>query len=176
MTFDRLRLSKEPKLGWSQKAETDKGEVWVYCWRSGRKIETVLVGTVAEVATVEDVIACGLQYRRDEGEQLVEQYYPAMNLSQRLICNEVRYYQAVIEQDGCCAICGRDDLRLNIDHDHETGAFRGLLCGHCNRGIGCLKDSPRALRNAADYIEKHLTRGQPIVPGIAFTTPANPLS
>lgn len=65
-----------------------------------------------------------------------------------------------------CAICGRDDLSLceyngqygakslQIDHDHETGAFRGLLCSSCNKGLGLYRDDPALLRAAADYIEK----------------------
>lgn len=43
---------------------------------------------------------------------------------------------------------------LAVDHDHETGCLRGLLCEGCNRGIGLLRDDPDLLRRAADYIER----------------------
>lgn len=61
------------------------------------------------------------------------------------------------EQEGRCAIC-RDPLadepyRLHVDHCHETGAVRGLLCGGCNVGLGNYRDDPKLLRAAADYLE-----------------------
>ena len=59
------------------------------------------------------------------------------------------------DQNGCCAICGakpEKGKRLDIDHDHETGEVRGLLCGLCNRALGLLKDDPGVIRHAADYV------------------------
>jgi Recombination endonuclease VII len=56
-------------------------------------------------------------------------------------------------QMGFCAICGRNERhRLHVDHDHETGVVRGLLCGKCNKAIGLLDDEPRLLRSAEDYL------------------------
>lgn len=53
-----------------------------------------------------------------------------------------------------CPICGKkSDIRLCIDHDHETNSFRGLICSSCNIGIGAFFDSPVFLRLAADYLE-----------------------
>lgn len=64
-------------------------------------------------------------------------------------------------QDGKCALCGdvpngvKAASRLHVDHDHETGKVRALLCTRCNQGIGFFRDDPRLLRLAADYIERH---------------------
>lgn len=56
-----------------------------------------------------------------------------------------------------CAACGVPDERgsLHVDHCHETGKVRGLLCGNCNRAIGLFQDNPAALRAAAEYLEKY---------------------
>lgn len=47
------------------------------------------------------------------------------------------YDQLLTKQNGVCAICGRPPKtrRLDIDHDHKTGAIRGLLCVRCNRAL-----------------------------------------
>lgn len=58
----------------------------------------------------------------------------------------------LLSQGGKCAIC-KNKAKLCVDHDHKTGRVRGLLCGHCNRAIGCLMDSPVSARNAAEYLE-----------------------
>ena len=62
-------------------------------------------------------------------------------------------------QQHSCAICGEKSSpkRLAVDHCHITGIIRGLLCSNCNRAIGLLKDNPRLLRGAADYLEKNGT-------------------
>jgi len=62
------------------------------------------------------------------------------------------------KQNGGCAICGGPPTsgrwkRFAVDHDHATGKVRGLLCECCNRAIGLLKDDPKTLRVAADYLE-----------------------
>lgn len=58
-------------------------------------------------------------------------------------------------QGGLCAIC-REELgyRAAIDHDHETGVIRGLLCFHCNVAIGHMRDNTDRLRAAIAYLEK----------------------
>lgn len=62
-------------------------------------------------------------------------------------------------QAGKCAICatplmpkGRQPNSVCIDHNHQTGEVRGLLCRSCNDGIGRLKDSPDVLESAAKYL------------------------
>jgi hypothetical protein len=57
-------------------------------------------------------------------------------------------------QDGRCAICDKK-AKLFVDHDHDTGAVRALLCTRCNVGIGMLADDPVVLELAAAYLRKH---------------------
>lgn len=57
-----------------------------------------------------------------------------------------------------CEIClcdlGTDTNFIAVDHCHDSGEVRGILCPRCNAGIGWFKDSPEALRSAARYLEK----------------------
>jgi hypothetical protein len=53
---------------------------------------------------------------------------------------------------GVCAICGRADPE-HVDHSHETGAVRGILCFNCNGGLGQFRDSIDALHAAAAYLD-----------------------
>jgi hypothetical protein len=63
------------------------------------------------------------------------------------------------QQDGLCAIC-RAAPAVHVDHDHETGAVRALLCFNCNGGLGQFKDNPHLLHAAAYYVEFHTIRQQ----------------
>lgn len=78
----------------------------------------------------------------------------------RLYGLTVEQYEAMYRaQGGVCAICsrvpsGKKD-RLAVDHCHESGAVRGLLCDACNKALGGFRDNPDALRKAAEYVEHH---------------------
>ena len=79
------------------------------------------------------------------------------------------YRRMWFEQNGLCKVCGqesrviREDM-LSIDHDHKCcdaatscgKCVRGLVCSHCNRGMGFLDDDPVRLRAAAEYIESYV--------------------
>lgn len=71
------------------------------------------------------------------------------------------YEALVAAHGGQCAICGRNPEAVTVkrrefmvDHDHGSGLIRGLLCHHCNVGLGHFYDSPELLRAAADYLER----------------------
>jgi hypothetical protein len=55
------------------------------------------------------------------------------------------------DQGGECAICGL----VGVDHDHATGAVRGILCFRCNAAIGQLDDEPDRARGLAEYLARH---------------------
>lgn len=68
------------------------------------------------------------------------------------------YDEMYDDQEGCCAICGthQSELRLalQVDHCHDTGIIRGLLCGYCNSVLGYMGDDPEVLDNAAAYLRR----------------------
>lgn len=55
-------------------------------------------------------------------------------------------------QNGACAICLERTYNLVIDHNHETGKVRGLLCDLCNKMIGMAREKPFILQKARIYI------------------------
>src|SRR5436305_14191310 len=60
-----------------------------------------------------------------------------------------QYDELLASQSGGCAICGdapEAGTSLHIDHDHETGAVRGLLCVRCNNALGQLKEDSELVR------------------------------
>lgn len=73
------------------------------------------------------------------------------------------FAQMVEDQNGVCAICHQperarwNDGRLKslaVDHDHDTGQIRGLLCSGCNVGLGCFGNDPTRLAGAIEYLRK----------------------
>src|SRR3990167_3461436 len=61
-------------------------------------------------------------------------------------------------QKGKCAICGKHQSEINkalfVDHNHETGKERGLLCYTCNAALGMFYDSPDNLESAINYLKE----------------------
>jgi hypothetical protein len=73
------------------------------------------------------------------------------------------YNRMLEDQNGVCAICKRTETRksklgelwqLSVDHCHDTGKVRGLLCFACNSSLGKFKDSIETLQNAIEYLKR----------------------
>jgi len=62
------------------------------------------------------------------------------------------YYSLIEKANGSCQICGLIPKQLHVDHDHETGRVRGLLCRKCNTGLGKFGDSETLLYKAIEYL------------------------
>jgi hypothetical protein len=67
-------------------------------------------------------------------------------------------YECMLEaQGGVCAICGEarpEERTLHVDHDHVTGAIRGLLCIRCNNAIGNFREEYELFLRAAEYLDR----------------------
>jgi hypothetical protein len=76
---------------------------------------------------------------------------------------EEQYEAKKTLQKNCCMICGSAGFtigkkghteKLVVDHDHETGQTRDLLCHNCNRGLGLLKDNLEVVESALEYLKQ----------------------
>ncbi len=67
------------------------------------------------------------------------------------------YKEMLISQEGKCFICKGNNKRkrLFVDHNHNTGKIRSLLCAACNAGIGYFKEDTSLLNKAISYLEMH---------------------
>lgn len=74
------------------------------------------------------------------------------------------YNNMQIKQNNKCLICGKEEsmkLHSNIkflcvNHCHDSGKIRGLLCNSCNVGLGCFKDNIELIEKALDYLKNNI--------------------
>lgn len=116
------------------------------------------------------------EYREAHKEELIakrrlkyEQHkhkYRAWWYSRKYGISLEQFDQMIAAQDGKCAICLTPfaDLarRPDVDHNHITGALRGLLCNSCNTSLGGFGDSAERLRAAADYLDRYANTEAPV--------------
>lgn len=94
-------------------------------------------------------------------------YNPIQNRETNLKRNYDITYKTVCsmytQQNGCCAICGKDislevsntkKKKAHVDHCHQTGKVRGLLCTKCNTLLGMAEDNKDTLQNAILYLDR----------------------
>lgn len=79
-------------------------------------------------------------------------YWAKKGRAQRYNLPNDGYQFLLSSQGGACAICKKKSDPLCVDHDHSTGAVRGLLCRSCNLAIGYLDDSPTLLFRSIHYL------------------------
>lgn len=100
-----------------------------------------------------------------DGRKRAGQYRNTQEVCRRLHTTPEQYYKMMQEQDNKCAICKCEETRksrtsgkicaLAIDHNHETGKIRALLCHSCNTGIGKFKENKELLKAAIEYLGLH---------------------
>jgi hypothetical protein len=99
--------------------------------------------------------------KRDCERKLIKetpQKYRARSLKTRYKLTVEDYQFMLDAQNGRCAICNgfNDGKTLHVDHCHETGKVRKLLCQRCNTGLGKFNDDPVLLHAASSYLKEFL--------------------
>lgn len=96
---------------------------------------------------------------------LCHAHYAKQRKWQSFGVDAARYQEMLHDQGGVCAVCSQPERApdkasgkirdLAIDHDHDTGVVRALLCSNCNRALGLFGDNPALLDGAKAYLAKH---------------------
>lgn len=88
----------------------------------------------------------------------IKREYPTMD--------GMNHYEEMLKyQNNKCKICHKESQKMSnnsktfkslaIDHRHSDGKIRGLLCDHCNQGLGHFFDNPETLQSAIDYLKSY---------------------
>jgi hypothetical protein len=99
---------------------------------------------------------CRREWRRAEDPRSVKDRF----LRWRFGIGLDEYEGILAGQGGGCAICGNGNMQtrrkfLDVDHDHETGKVRGILCSPCNTALGLLREDPTRIARLAEYVRLH---------------------
>lgn len=96
------------------------------------------------------------QHRAKERER-----YRWKNIRRNYGLTKEEYLALWDSQQGACGICGDAlaGVKVCVDHDHSTGAVRGLLCNPCNMGLGSFKDDLNRLAGAMKWLQRSMTHG-----------------
>jgi hypothetical protein len=89
------------------------------------------------------------------------------HLRRRYGIGQAEFDRLLAQQNGVCAICGRDNPE-HVDHDHATGELRGILCFNCNQGLGNFRDSPQAMARAIEYLSRYTPPWNEIGPQVGL--------
>jgi len=107
--------------------------------------------------------SCMILYRRENATSRREGYQRFWYIKKKYNMSEDEFWAYWTANHGKCYICvkqmempkkqrGQNLDSCCIDHDHQTGKVRGLLCSGCNKGIGLLGDDPKIIRQALEYL------------------------
>ena len=94
--------------------------------------------------------SCKTEMRRLSYDPAVER---TRKIKERYGISEEGYDHLFNLQEGACKICRKNFSQLCVDHCHETGKVRGLLCHNCNTMLGLSLDDISTLTNAINYLK-----------------------
>ena len=119
---------------WKNKAMTDGFQCWCKdCWK--------VITTARRNGPNREV-----ELRQRRNRHIVNKYGITID----------EYESILNEQGGVCAICKQKNptkiREMALDHNHDTGQVRGILCENCNRGLGLFKENQEYLNSAIEYL------------------------
>lgn len=100
---------------------------------------------------------CKTNYSKKKYDARTPEQHRNRNLKKRYGLSSEQYNVLLEQCNGQCNICKKKDVKLCVDHDHNTNNIRGLLCNNCNRALGFFKDDIENLKRAMDYLNKEQT-------------------
>lgn len=97
------------------------------------------------------------EYNRKNRERLGKDYFKDYRLRNRYGLTLEEHRVMMNNQNGKCSICETELTEENcrVDHHHESGKVRDLLCHHCNALIGFSRENIRIMEQAIEYLKKH---------------------
>lgn len=114
-------------------------------------------------AQCKNCVRADIQGWRDANPEIHRERKIGYQLKRKYGIDRDQYDALLAAQGGGCAICGRepapDGKRPHVDHDHQTGAVRGILCGCCNSAIGQFREDVRLMAQAAKYLRSRPPSG-----------------
>ena len=154
---EKCRLEYRKKTHYMENYyKENKEEKWVAKrpMRAAKKNQSVRIKYWENEEFRESVKKRSREYNQRHPEKKLAQHLSEFGLT-------IDDYNAMLKkQNYRCAICGSEGKtdrrfrKLGVDHNHETGAVRGLLCDNCNILLGHAKDNVDILRNAIKYLEE----------------------
>lgn len=155
------KISKQKKLYYLQNKEKIKSDRKNYYESNKEEVkERVMKYHYKNSDTIKDYKK---KYKEDNKSKLKDK-----QLREKFNITLDDYIKMLDEQNGCCKICKNPEtaknvkygntMMLAVDHNHQTGKVRGLLCSRCNPALGAFNDSIETLKLAIKYLEEYETK------------------
>lgn len=160
------RCQEEKQESDFHKAKDKKDGLHSYCkrcnraqarsWATSNKERKAKSSRAWEEANKEHIDAWRKKYRASNKDRLAK-YDRQYQIKRKYSITLEEYNQILDEQNGVCAICKKEGAPyLHVDHAHDTGVIRGLLCRKCNSGLGFFNDDMDLLQKAAEYLTRRM--------------------
>lgn len=130
------------------------------CWSCGttKDADEFYLNSGLRQGRCKECVKAQLQAWRKANPDLYRERMVGYQLRFNFGISRDQYAALLAAQGGTCAICGQPpepgERRFHVDHDHETGAVRGILCGWCNTSLGLFGEDALVLSRAAAYLER----------------------
>ncbi len=123
------------------------------CYRRQRKKDLPESGIISTDQKIKYAVAANKRYVRIKDTTEFKEKRADSHLMPRYGMTRKKKNERIEFQKGKCAICHKVMTRPHVDHCHQSGVFRGILCFKCNVGLGSFDDSIENLKSAIRYLQ-----------------------